>query len=51
VSAERPETARLFDDPPLEAAAESEVMLPLRGPARLRRRQPARTMKKAIATY
>ena len=51
VSAERPETARLFDDPPLEAAAESEGMLPRRGPARPRRRQPARTMKKAIATY
>ena len=28
-----------------------EGMLPLSDPSRLRRRQPARTMKKAIATY
>jgi hypothetical protein len=36
---------------PLESAAENEGMPPLQGPTRLRRRQPARTMKKAIATY
>jgi hypothetical protein len=36
---------------PLESAAESEGMPPLREPARLRRLQPTRTMKKAIATY
>lgn len=51
LTAARPETAGLFDDGPLEAAAENEGMPPLRGPSRLRRRQPARTMKKAIATY
>jgi hypothetical protein len=36
---------------PLDRAAENEGMPPLQGPARLRRLQPARTMKKAIATY
>ena len=36
---------------PLESAAENEGMPPLREPPRLRRRQPVRTMKKAIATY
>ena len=36
---------------PLESAAKNEGMPPLRGPSRLRRTQPARTMKKAIATY
>jgi hypothetical protein len=35
----------------LESAAENEGMPPLRDPTSLRRRQPARTMKKAIATY
>lgn len=36
---------------PLESAAENEGMPPLQDPPRLGRRQPARTMKKAIATY
>jgi hypothetical protein len=36
---------------PLESAAENEGMPPLRAPSRLRPSQPARTMKKAIATY
>ena len=35
----------------LESAAENEGMPPLQDPPRLGRRQPARTMKKAIATY
>jgi hypothetical protein len=35
----------------LESAAENEGMPPLRAPSRLRPSQPARTTKKAIATY
>jgi len=38
-------------DGPLESAAENEGMPPLRDPMSLGRRQPVRTMKKAIATY
>jgi hypothetical protein len=41
----------LIEEGPLESAAENEGMPPLREPPRLRRRQPVRTMKKAIATY
>jgi hypothetical protein len=48
---ERSESATLFDDGPLETAAENEGMPPLRDPSPARRRQPTRTMKKAIATY
>jgi len=36
---------------PLESAAENEGMPPLRERTTLTRRQPTRTMKKAIATY
>jgi hypothetical protein len=36
---------------PLESAAENEGMPPLQDPTHLHGRQPARTMKKAIATY
>ena len=43
--------AVLIDEGPLESAAENEGMPPLREPRRLPRRQRARTMKKAIATY
>jgi len=43
--------AALIEEGPLESAAENEGMPPLRKPLRLPRRQPARTMKKAIATY
>jgi hypothetical protein len=43
--------SKSVDEGPLESAAEDEGMPPLREPARLRRLQPARTMKKAIATY
>jgi hypothetical protein len=39
------------DEGPLESAAENEGMPPLRVPSRLSPTQPARTMKKAIATY
>jgi hypothetical protein len=39
------------DEGQLETAAESEGMPPLRAPSRSRPSQPARTMKKAIATY
>ena len=39
------------DEGPLESAAENEGMPPLRIPLRLSSSQPARTMKKAIATY
>ena len=39
------------DEGLLESAAENEGMPPLRIPSRLSSGQPARTMKKAIATY
>jgi hypothetical protein len=39
------------DERLLETAAENEGMPPLRVPSRLSPSQPARTMKKAIATY
>jgi hypothetical protein len=39
------------DEGRLETAAENEGMPPLRVPSRLSPSQPARTMKKAIATY
>jgi hypothetical protein len=39
------------DEGLLESAAENEGMPPLRIPSRLSSSQPARTMKKAIATY
>lgn len=51
LSVSKPESARPVEEGLLESAAENEGMPPLRGPSRLRRRQPARTMKKAIATY
>lgn len=44
-------TSRPVREGPLESAAENEGMPPLRAPSRLRPSQPARTMKKAIATY
>jgi hypothetical protein len=47
-TASRPTAAH---EGPLESATENEGMPPLRDPSGLRRRQPARTMKKAIATY
>ena len=43
--------SKRVDEAPLESAAENEGMPPLRDPTSLGRRQPARTMKKAIATY
>jgi len=43
--------SKRVDKAPLESAAENEGMPPLRDPTSLGRRQPARTMKKAIATY
>jgi hypothetical protein len=39
------------DEDPLESAAENEAMPPLPETTSVSRRQPARTMKKAIATY
>jgi hypothetical protein len=39
------------DEAPLESAAENEGMPPLPETTSVSRRQPARTMKKAIATY
>jgi hypothetical protein len=51
LSLSKPEPAKPVHEAPLESAAENEGMPPLRDPTRLRRRQPARTMKKAIATY
>jgi hypothetical protein len=43
--------SRPVDEALLESAAENEGMPPLPDPTSLGRRQPARTMKKAIATY
>jgi hypothetical protein len=47
----RPESQTPVREGPLEIPAENEGMRPPRAPARLRRSQPARTMKNAIATY
>ncbi len=51
LSVSEPESAGPPGDGALETAAENEGMPLLRGPSRLRRRQPAWTMKNAIATY
>ena len=47
----KPDSPTPVQEGPLESAAENEGMPPLRAPTRLRPGQPARTMKKAIATY
>jgi hypothetical protein len=50
-SLSKPESATPVNDGPLESTAENEGMPPLLAPSRLRRSQPARTMKNPIATY
>ena len=47
----RPESLTRAHEGPLENAAENDGMRPTRAPARLRRSQPARTMKNPMATY
>lgn len=47
----KPESLPPVQEGRLESAAENEGMPPLRAPARVRRSQPARTMKNPIATY
>ena len=50
-SLSKPKSATPAHDGSLESAAENEGMPPLPAPSRLRRSQPARTMKNPIATY
>jgi hypothetical protein len=47
----KPASATSLHEGPLDSAAENEGMPPLRARSRLRRSQPARTMKNPIATY